>query len=391
MSGIVSGASLGVMPMKTRRVFDSIEAMLAPEALSAVVGARVERVTRKPFGVEHRSANTLYEVWLEDAGERRRLILKVFEQERDWVMRLTHDTRTREAMLFVEGVYARMPKEIYVPVIAAARTGQSWATLMQDVSSVLPGVDRVLSDADARDLLEALAALHAHFWEDGALQDSTLQASVLDDSVLDDSELGLSSLEDFLMVLSPARVGAELEAGRTHPVLELAARGWRGFFEDAPRDVGRVIREMQEDPRALMAALEGMPQTLVHGDYKLGNLGVGRGGEPHRNLHFGKGRGQGLEERRWKAVVLDWQDAARGTGAMDLGYFLALNARWLPFDRKEAMDVYADALAARGHTQSRGALELGMLAGGPLRLFWLMQLQGPKELDWWYDLVRRCV
>lgn len=348
--------------MKPRIIFDSISEMLTPDALSELLGARVDAVSLQPFEVQHRSANVLREIWAQAEGGRVRLILKEFQPKRDWVMRLTHDTLTREAMLFVHGIYAQMPPGIVVPVIAAARNRDTWATLMRDVSAELVTPDRMVEVADARVLLENLAALHAHFWNRAELQNPAL---------------GLSSLYDFLTILAPARVQAEMEAGRAHPVLEMAVRGWKQFDESAPTDVREIIHMHQASLAPLMQELDAMPRTLVHSDYKLDNLGIAR-------------RPSGLPDRSVPAtVMLDWQDATRGAGVMDLGYFLALNARRLPFSNEEAMQIYMRAIGARGQWVTRRQIEIGLLAGGALRLLWLMALNQPTELDWWYDLVRR--
>lgn len=334
-------------------IIDSIDAMLAPEALSALLLVDVRAVTRQPFDVDHRSANQLYEIRVETDMGPLRLILKEFQPQRDWVMRLTHDTLTREAMLFVHGIYARMPDQIIVPMIAVARHGETWATLLHDVSPELLPTDQVLPMAEARLLLEHLSALHAHF---------------ADDRTLENPALGLSSLEDFLMILSPARVKQEIAAGRTHRVLEMAARGWERFERDAPKDVARVVRGWQENPASLLQELERLPQTLLHADFKLGNLGIA-GGDT--------------------TVALDWQDATRGAGVLDLGYFVTLDARRLPFEKQTALDIYRDALARQGYEVSRRELELGLIAGGALRLLWLVTLTSENELIWWYDLIRR--
>ncbi len=337
-------------------IFDSVEAMLKGEALSALLGARVRSVQRQPLNVAHLSGNALEEILVESNAGQVRLILKTFQPTRDWVMRLTHDALTREAMLFVHGIYARMPHEIFVPVIAVTREGETWASLMRDVAAELLPTNQVLNENDARVLIEHLAALHAHFWNDATLQNPAL---------------GLSSLQDFLTILSPARIQNELDAGRAHPVLEMAARGWQKFFADAPKDVREKIRAWQENPAPLLDELEAMPQTLVHGDFKLGNLGIAR-------------RSDLLNTDSLITVALDWQDATRGAGVLDLGYFLALNARWLPFSKAEAIEIYTSALNARGHFVSTREIEIGLLAGGALRLLWLMVNGAQKELDWWY-------
>lgn len=327
--------------------------MLAPETLGALLGVHVQRVTRQPFEVAHRSANALYEILCDTDAGGSRLILKEFQPQRDWVMRLTHDKLTREAMLFVHGVYARMPAQIIVPIIAVARHGDTWATLLHDISSELLPADRVLLPDDSRLLLKHLAALHAYFWNDRNLENAAL---------------GLSSLEDFVTILSPAKVNKEIKAGRAHPVLEMAARGWIRFEQTAPQDVVKIVAGWQENPTLLLEALQRMPQTLLHADFKLGNLGISAARE---------------------TVALDWQDATRGAGVLDLGYFVALNARWFPFGKPEALEIYRHAMQTHGHPISTREIELGLIAGGALRLMWLMTLNDNRDLDWWYDLILR--
>lgn len=360
--------------------------MLAPDALSQLLGVHVHSVTQQPYEVAHRSANELQQVWIETDAGRSRLILKQFQPTRDWVMRLTHDTLTREAMLFVHGIYVRMPGEIVVPVIAAARTGTTWATLMYDVSPELLPLNQMLESDAARVLIQHLAALHAHFSNDPALENPAL---------------GLSSLQDFLTILSPRRVQDELDAGRTHPVLEMAARGWEHFDAAAPEDVRCIIHDLQNEPAPLLQVLKTLPQTLVHADYKIPNLGVAlpspTSSSP-REIPPALQRRNELTSHRppriddgARTIVLDWQDATRGAGVMDLGYFLALNARWLPFGHAEAIEIYTTALTARGHTVSPREIQIGLLAGGALRLLWLMVLNQQNDLNWWYDLCRATI
>lgn len=339
--------------MNTLNLYDSVEEMLAPSALRALTGLDIAKVARQPLAIAHRSGNELEAVEIESRVGRSRLILKEFQPARDWVMRLTHDGRTREAMLYARGIYARMPEEIHVPVIAAAKKGETWATLMEDVAASLLPTNEVLSTEGAWLLIQHLAELHTHFWKDNSLADE---------------RLGLSSLEDFVTILEPTRVQQEIAAGRGHPVLELAAKGWNQFAAQAPAEVVEIVREWQSDPSPLLEALEAMPPTLVHGDYKPANLGITPGRQ---------------------TIVLDWQDAAQGPGVLDLGYFLALNARWLPFSKEEAIQVYWNALMSHGKFISTHELELGLVAGGALRLLWLMVATAQNDLEWWYDLIRR--
>jgi hypothetical protein len=341
--------------MNSQTVFDSIDELLAPANLSSLVGFAVTNVSRLAFDVPHRSANELFEIRFAGETGPARLILKVFQPRRDWVMRLTNDSLTREAMLFTHGIYAQMPVQILVPVIAAARHGDTWATLMTDVSTQLLPVNAPLTREQAILLVQHLAQLHSHFIGDASLKEPAL---------------GLSSLRDFVTILSPVRVRQELDSGQSHPVLQLADRGWEEFHTQAPADVRSIITKLQSSPDPLLAKLREMPHTLLHGDYKIANLGI-----THLPPHA--------------TVALDWQDAAYGPGTLDLGYFLALCARWLPFSKDRAIELYLNELAARNQYVSLRELELGLLAGGALRLLWLMVSSSPTELDWWYRHIRR--
>ena len=89
-------------------------------------------------------------------------------------------------------------------------------------------------------------------------------------------------------------------------------RWWTGFFEKTKHLLPDQIREFGEDFGPHRAAIEHYlfsesPQTLLHGDYHLGNLvfGTPEGGVPF--------------------AILDWQSLRRGRGVRDVAYFLSEN------------------------------------------------------------------
>jgi hypothetical protein len=264
-------------------------------------------------------------------------------------MRLTHDHAVREVALLRHGVYARLPHLCYVPLIAAARHGGSWTSLMVDVSPALtaPG-DAPIPIADLRRYLAHLAAAHARFLQDASLRDPAL---------------GLSTLADFLLILTPARAQGEIVQGHSHPVLDAALRGWTVFADVAPPAAAEVITALQRDVRPLLAALDSPPHTLLHGDYKLANLGTLPATDPEQ---------PGTPVVR--TIMLDWQDASVGPPLLDVGYFLAITAARLPVTKELALDIYRDALAAAGVSYPQQAWErtvaLGLLGGGAMRLLW---------------------
>jgi hypothetical protein len=361
-------------------VFESLAAMLSAAGLSRIAGGEVTAVTRSPLDRAHFSGNTLEQVIAELPGGSRRFVLKRFAIERDWIMRLTHDHAVREAALFRHGVYARLPAVCYVPVVAVARDGNSWASLMDDVSAGLTQSVAVLPAADLRRYLRHLAAVHARF---------------LNDDTLRDAALGLSSLRDFVQILAERTARAEIAAERSHPVLELALRGWQIFAEIAPPEVVGTVAALADDPQPLLALLERGPHTLIHGDYKTANLGSWPAGA-FTQAHTASAATQ--------TIMLDWQDASYGPGLLDLGYFLAISGTRLPIAKESAIGIYRTALAEAGYRYTNHAwerdLELGLLAGGALRLLWQKALatQSPDpsereaqmaELRWWSDVVLR--
>jgi hypothetical protein len=292
-------------------------------------------------------------------------VLKRYWYERDWVMRLTHDDAVREVALYRHGVYGRLPDECMVPIIAAARDGRMWASLMRDVSDALAvAAEQIIAHDIARGWLVHLAKMHIRFG------DARPPAAA-----------GLSSLTDFLSILSPGRVRAELEAGRRHPVLEQAERGWGLVSGMAGKDIVDFVSAVHADPGPLGRALDKMPQTLVHGDYKIGNLGAVN------------------EHGRMRTVMLDWQDATWGPPWMDVGYFLFLNAHRLPFSREEALWIYGDELERGGVSAEGEQIDLALVAGGPLRLLWLtaadleasdagVRARAEDNLEWWRERMR---
>ena len=370
--------------------------MLSADGLASIIGSPVDQVERSPLDVEHFSGNTLEQVRAYQDGRAVRFVLKRFDPERDWIMRLTHDSEVREVALFRGGVFARMPDLLIVPTVAAARDERSWASLMLDVSEWLaPNDDSRIASEDLRRYLDHLAVLHARFMED----ESLLKPS-----------LGLSALRDFILILSPAVVQRELEQGRAHPVLEWARQGWQIFDEVAPPEARRVVKKLQQDLRPLLRALSRAPRTLVHGDFKFANLGiwqpapqpvlVAQGAQPVAEAAPG-GDGAPFEPR---TVILDWQDATFGSPLLDIGYFLAINSARIGVAKEETIEQYRQSLASFGYAYQPHAwardLEVGLLAGGAMRLVWQKALgtqsndptvraREAQEVEWWSEQIIR--
>lgn len=377
------------------RLFDSVEQMLSPEGLSAVVGTPVERVERTALDVEHYSGNTLERVIATSEGREFRFVLKHFSIEADWIMRVTHDTEVREVALFRGGVYQRVPDLCIIPIVAAAREGKSWASLMVDISEyMLPGGNAPLPLADLRRILDHLAVVHSRFMEDESLLNPSL---------------GLSSLRDFILILSRPVIDREIERGRSHPVLEAAQRGWDVFADVAMPEAVRIVRKTQLDLRPLLRALARAPRTLVHGDYKIANLGAWAPPPPPAPAEETPATAAGdatpaPRQPEPRTIIIDWQDATFGSPLLDIAYFLAINSSRLSVSKEDTIQMYRDSLASFGYAYQPAAwardLEVGLLAGGGMRLVWqkalgtqsddpVVRARETEEVRWWSEQIIR--
>ena len=383
------------------RIFDSVEQMLNPEGFSLVVGTPIEAVERTAFDVEHFSGNTLERVIATNGGRETRFVLKHFSIEADWIMRVTHDTEVREVALFRGGVYQRVPDLCIIPTVAAARDGKSWVSLMVDVSEyMLPGGSAPLSVPELRRILDHLAVVHSRFMEDESLLSPAL---------------GLSSLRDFILILSRPVIDRQIKQGRTHPVLEAAQRGWDVFGDVGMPEAVRIIRKTQLDLRPLLRALARAPRTLVHGDYKIANLGAWTPPPPAPPAQVEAaplGAGDATQEstsaeprpQEPRTIIIDWQDATFGSPLLDIAYFLAINSSRLLVSKEDAIQMYRDSLASFGYSYQPHAwardLEVALLAGGGMRLVWqkalgtqsddlVVRARETEEVRWWSEQIIR--
>src|SRR5205823_271372 len=144
----------------------SLDALADPEVLGAVLGP-VETVERSPLtgvgfsGSRHERLEALLR-----SGERRRLVLKRTTLAADWTAYRSGDLRGCEAALFEEPALAGIWDVFACPYLAYAAEAGEVGLLMDDLSPcLLPDVDEPIAEAEEDALLEALARLHARYWE----------------------------------------------------------------------------------------------------------------------------------------------------------------------------------------------------------------------------------
>jgi Phosphotransferase enzyme family len=279
------------------------------------------------------------------------MILKYVSLDTDWIMRGTGDLDCRVLRFFSSSLIGRIPEGIDHATVAAApnvsRLGHRGAVvLLRDVSTLLvpPGNARIDPETHLR-FIDHMAELHAAFW---GWHD----------------EVGLMPLAHHYAFLTPAM--ADLEALRpdVHPVPLAVAEGWRALDRSAPQ-VAAILRDLARDPGPLVAALEATPQTLIHGDWKLGNLG---------------------EHPDGRTILLDWDLVGVAPATFDLAWYLAVNCDRLPDSKESVVSAYRAALERRGIDTSawwNDQLALTLLGAG-LQLGW-SKIGNRSEFGWWHD------
>jgi Phosphotransferase enzyme family len=279
-----------------------------------------------------------------------RFVVKYVSVDDDWIMRATGDLNCRQLTLLTSGILDGLPEVIDHAIVACApytspRGHRSAALLMRDVSdAMVPAGSAPITVELHHSFLEHMAQMHAAYLgsDDGA---------------------ELFPVAHHYVILTPTMAELEAESGRTDPVPPAVAGGWRMLEARHPRQA-RVLLELTRDPGPLVAALGVGPTTLVHADWKLGNLGR----TPNAT------------------ILLDWDRCGYGPPLVDLAWYLAVNCDRLPESKEDAITAYRASLEAAGVDTSSwwGAQLRAALAGGFLQLAWAKN-DDTTEFGWWSD------
>ena len=176
---------------------------------------------------------------------------------------------------------------------------------MDDVGeALLPEGDQQIPWDQHLRFLDHMAQLHAAFW--GARD-----------------TIGLLPLSERFTWFGPPLAEQERARGTTEVVpTELVPQGWARLAERSPV-VSGVLAALHKDPSPLVSVLAGTPQTLVHGDWKAGNLGSSAEG---------------------RTVLLDWAIPGIAPACAEIAHYLCLNTARLPQPKEEALESYRGAL-----------------------------------------------
>jgi hypothetical protein len=280
-------------------------------------------------------------------------VLKHLDLAEDWTMRASGCLRGAPLLAWERGLLARLPACFNQPIVGVAAEDSGGpapsggcALLMRDVSPwLVPVTDEPITLDQHLRFLRHMAALHAAFWACG-------------------SECEVVPVMHRYLELSPWLAHAEAAVGSAHLVPRLVGEGWPRLAEVAPA-AAAVVTPLARDPGPLVEALEGTPQTFVHSNWKLDNLGTDADG---------------------RTVVLDWEQPGRGAPLSDLAWYLAINCRRLPQGKQDAIAAYRHALEEHGiSTEAWWDRQLALcLLGALVQFGWEKALGGyDEELAWW--------
>jgi hypothetical protein len=328
-------------------LFTTVDEMLDPDALSALGSVSVSSSRCIPLDtVEAYSGSTFYRIETNDQRGPRYVLKRMPS-----VVTGSNDNRHPSVTCWQHGLLDRLPSEIVQVTAACSHDGTGFALLMHDVHTELMPQSEHFTRVDNARFLDAMAAMHAAFWEDPQLNNP---------------HLGLYS-PCHLYPRFPLQTAQDAE-------------GWTLLEQFIEPEVAQPIRALLRNPTALCDALSRYSSTLVHNDLWWANLGIRR--EPQAQV-----------------IMLDWDFATIGPPAVDLAFYLGENAAFLPITKDEVIEQYR-----KGFMQRLGSrfddrwwlpqVELGSLGCFLRRGKWLLlgafhatndtertQLIG--ELNWW--------
>ena len=275
-------------------------------------------------------------------------VVKYLHVDDDWIQRVTGDLGCLPLEVWRSGILDRVPDGIDHAVVGMAaglgRDGWGAALLMRDVGRwLVPEGDDRVSLEQHLGFMDHMAALHAGFWgweENGRLMPPTHR----------------------YLYFNEPNMATELARPEPAAVPQIVVRGW-GRFADESR-VAEPVLTLRAAPWPLVDALGALPQTLLHGDWKMGNLGTHPDG---------------------RTILIDWATPGRGCVTSELAWYLAINAARLPHSKDESLRAYRAALERHGVDTTDwwdAAVDLALL-GALVQFGWEKVLGDRDELAWW--------
>ena len=306
--------------MKIPAQFPTLSEMLTPQTLTYLTGSQVpvESFTKEILETGF-SGNLIERLTLKQNGQEiGTLILKQNETQTSWFAKSTHDDLGREVRFAQSELWEHLPDSIDSPILATVLwPDNASAILMRDEGAAIFSAAKCYETAENDAALlpfivNALADMHAAFWNSPMLEQVPW----------------LTSPADSLLYLTLPHLTAAGTDGESIEYGGAAMRMWGRIWSMLNPATAQVIQQTIAHPQKLLAAIESLPQTLIHGDIWLANLGV----------------------RDTKLLILDWALVAKGPALYDPMW---LAQTWRAADPQETSEMYRAALLQRGVTDAQ--------------------------------------
>ncbi len=285
-----------------------------------------------------------------------RLILKIVDLNDDWFSYRTQDTIGREGQVLTEPTLSEVHRIFYSPYKTIIRQGHRLGFLMEDLTTGLfPNKKKPLPKVDQNLMIERLAALHAHYWEDQRL-----------------SKLSwLMNIDNTIYQMGPLD-HVPYEGGSARNVQDQIKAGWEAAEALLSKPLKKALWQKSEE---ITRHWKHLPKTLIHGDTKVANFAKASDG---------------------RLCLFDWAFAGFAPCTFELGWFISVNASRLADSKEQVIAGYREALEKHLGRKIEDQLwhkmeEAGMVCG-VLMLLWSKALGvvngregGQQEWDWWID------
>jgi hypothetical protein len=333
--------------------FASISDLLSESGLTRIVGP-LRSVMVAPLvsnGTTRSAFQTLY-VTLE-TGETRRFVAKHIDLNADWTAVFSGDRIGREALILEDPECKSVWIPFRCPYVGFAAQGMTICLLMHDLTAcVWPTERSPLPVGSEESLIVALAEMHAAFWHTSLVTRPWLAQP--------------HSLADLSRVIPRDSKGIQ------HPFAARVSRGWELVHQLLPARVNELLALPGD---AICRAFGSSGVTLLHGDAKIANFAFHRDGS---------------------VSAFDWALLGAGPVAIEMGWYIARNARTLSRSKEDTLKAYHNHLIMI-RPESREDLQFDdflrhSIVWGALRHLWRKALAldaaepgSELEWEWWAE------
>jgi thiamine kinase-like enzyme len=335
--------------------FENISDLTNPACLCKITGpiAGISKTLLSAVGFSG-SVLERVEVILQ-SGSIRNFILKYTRLEADWLSLRSKDSVGREAALLSESGLSGIWHSIHCPYIAFASENAETGLLMDDFTDYLfPDVREPVNVHHEDLILNAIASLHASFWESSEIKKMEW----------------LMKPEKYLDVLGPREHESDKMAAPPDKVRNSMQEGWNLALQLLPVEINNFLKKPAVE---IFKYWNDLPVTLLHGDAKIANMAV----LPNHQV-----------------VMFDWTFIGWGPCGIELGWWLAVNATRLARSKEDLISKYRSCLESNlkftipEKTWSM-MIELAIITGAMMMLwnkaigFRAGTKRGIDEWEWW--------